>query len=386
MGGWRQFLALLQMSLGSSTGRLGSSFVTIVGTLCVVGVLISMLSMGAGARLEAESGASPDRAVIETNDDWIGGTISKQDAAIIASAPGIRRESDGKPMASGLSKAMITVYEKDGVSSISVPVLGVEPEYLRMISTLKMTGGRLFQPGLHELIVGKTRYSEDRGMAIGDRLWMHGDYWTIVGHFELPGTGSSLLLTDAATLMAAIGANSFYRMLVTLDPAVGFSRLAQAVASNPTLHVELRHEAEAAVADAKAVTRLLDFVSYFVGAVMAAGATVGSVNALYALVDQRRREMATLRAIGFGGGPIVLAILVESMLMALPGALLGALAAWILFNGHHISPEGLAFDLAVTPGLVAIGIGWALLMGLIGGLMPALRAASVPVTDALRSS
>jgi len=223
-------------------------------------------------------------------------------------------------------------------------------------------------------------------MAIGDRVWVRGDYWTIVGHFEANPVTDSGLLTDANTLMSAARGNNFARILVTVVPTGGFGRLQEALKANPTLHVDLKHQAESNLDDMKPITRLLNFVSYFVGAVMAAGATFGAVNALYALIDQRRREMATLRAIGFGGGPIALAVLIESMLMALPGAVLGAIAAWVLFNGHHISPVGLSFDLAVTPELVVIGVVWALAMGLLGGLMPALRAARVPVTDALRAA
>ena len=386
MRAWRQLVALLQMSLGSFDGRLGPSLVTLVGTACVVGVLISMLSMGAGARLQAENGASPDRAVVETSSGlWVGGAISKQEAGIIENEPGVRRDSGDKPMASGVAVTVITTYKQGDDSRISVPVVGVEPEYPRVVPELKLTAGRMFRPGMHELIVGKTRYTEDRDMAIGDRLWMRGDEWTIVGHFEARGMTNAALLTDALTLMSATQSNSFYRILVTLDPAGGFARLRQALKANPTLHVELKHEAEANLDDTRDITRLLDFISYFVGAVMAAGATVGAVNALYALVDQRRREMATLRAIGFGGGPIVVAVLIESMLMALPGALLGAIAAWALFNGHHISPAGVAFDLAVTPALAVTGIGWALLMGLVGGLMPAFRSARVPVAEALQA-
>lgn len=386
MRAWRQLVALLQMTIGSFEGRLGPSLVTLVGTACVVGVLISMLSMGAGARAEAEDSASPDRAVVETSEQWIGGAISKQDAGIIENEPGIRRDPEGKPMASGISIAMITTYKQSDDSRISVPVAGVEPEYPRVVPELKLTAGRMFRPGLHELIVGRTRYTEDRDMAIGDRIWLRGDEWTIVGHFQARGTTNAVLLTDALTLMSAMQSNSFFRILVTVDPAGGFARLQRALKTDPTLHVEVKHEAQAVLDDTKQITRLLDFISYFIGAVMAAGATVGAVNALYALVDQRRREMATLRALGFGGGPIVLAVLIESMLMALPGAVLGAVAAWALFNGHHISPAGLAFDLTVSPRLAVIGIVWALVMGLLGGLMPALRSARVPVTEALRAT
>jgi len=382
----RQLLALLEMSLGSFEGRLGPSLVTLVGTACVVGVLISMLSIGAGARREAEDSSSPDRALVERPAQGVGGPISKQDAGIIENLPGIRRDAQGKPMASGVAPVMITVRQKSDGSRIAVPVAGVEPEDFRVVPELKLTAGRMFRPGLHELIVGKTRYTEDRGMAIGDRLWLRGDDWTIVGHFEAHGTTNAILLADAATLMSAAHSNGYWRIVLTVDQPGGFAILQRALKASPTLHVELKHEADAVLEDTRPITRLLDFVSYFVGAVMAAGATVGAVNALYALVDQRRREMATLRAIGFGGGPIVVAVLIESMLMALPGAVLGALLAWAIFNGHHISPVGFSLNLTVTPELVVIGVVWALAMGLLGGLMPALRAARVPVTDALRAA
>jgi putative ABC transport system permease protein len=387
MRAWKQLVALLQMNLGSFEGRLGPAIVTLVGTTCVVGVLISMLSMGTGARLAAENGASPDRAVIETSVAWVGvdGTISQQDAALIASEPGIRQDAEGRPMMSGVFTTTVASYKKSDDSRVFAPVSGVQPEYLRVVPELKLTGGRMFRPGMHEVIVGKTRYTEDRGMAIGDRVWVRDNEWTIVGHFEARGMLDSQLLTDALTLMSAARNDSYSRVLVTLAPPGGFARLRQALEGDPTLHLELKHEAEADLDDAKPITRLLDFISYFIAAVMAAGATVGAVSALYALVEQRRREMATLRALGFGGGPIVLAVLIESMFMAMPGALLGAFAAWALFNGHHISPEGMAFDLTVTPGLVLIGIVWALVMGLLGGLLPALRSARVPVAEALGS-
>lgn len=388
MHAWKQLVVLLQMSLGSFEGRLGPSLVTLVGTACVVGVLISMLSMGMGARLMAESGASPDRAVIETSIEWVGvgGTISQQNAALIENEPGIRHNPKGKPMASGIFTSTIMSYKKSDDSRVFAPVNGVQPEYPSVVPELKLTAGRMFRPGLHEVIVGKTRYTEDRGMAIGDRIWLRGNEWIIVGHFEARGMLNSALLTDALTLMSASGSRDFTRVLVTLEQPEGFSRLGHALRADPTLHVDLKHEAEADLDDAKPITHLLDFISYFVATVMAAGATVGAVNALYALVEQRRREMATLRALGFGGVPIALAVLIESMLMAIPGAVLGAIAAWALFNGYHISPEGIAFDLTVTPRLVVIGIAWALLMGLLGGLMPAWRSARVPVADALRAT
>ena len=158
------------------------------------------------------------------------------------------------------------------------------------------------------------------------------------------------------------------------------------MAANPSLHVEVRREREELEDDFKQLNGLLDFVSLFVGAIMALGATLGAVNSLYAVVDSRRRELATLRALGFGSTAIVAATLCESILLALPGALLGAALAWLLFNNLAASPFGYSFQLDVTPALARLGIEWALVIGLVGGILPAIRAARVPVTTALRAT
>jgi putative ABC transport system permease protein len=171
-----------------------------------------------------------------------------------------------------------------------------------------------------------------------------------------------------------------------LESPGSFEPLRAAVQSNPSLHLDVQREREAVEQDFKPLNALLNFISYFVGSIMAIGATLGAVNSLYAIVDARRRELATLRAIGFRAAPIIASVLCESILLALPGALLGGALAWILFNGLAASPFGFSFNLAVTPDLAVIGVVWALAMGFVGGLLPALRAGRVPVTTALRAT
>ncbi|HEY1891811.1 MAG TPA: ABC transporter permease [Steroidobacteraceae bacterium] len=236
MHAWKQLVVLLQMSLGSFEGRLGPSVVTLVGTACVVGVFISMLSMGTGARLAAESGASPDRAVIENSIEWVRRRRhdSQQNVALVENEPGIRHDSYDKPMASSIFTSTITSYKKSDDSRVFAPVNGVQPEFPRVVPELKLTAGRMFRPGLHEVIVGKTRYTEDRGMTIGDRIWLRGNEWIIVGHFEARGMLNSALLTDALTLMSASGSKDFTRVLVTLDQPEGFARLRHALRADPT--------------------------------------------------------------------------------------------------------------------------------------------------------
>jgi putative ABC transport system permease protein len=156
--------------------------------------------------------------------------------------------------------------------------------------------------------------------------------------------------------------------------------------ANPSLHLDVKRQRDFVEEQFKQFNAILNFASYFIGTIMAIGATFGAVNSLYSIVDARRRELATLRAIGFGGAAIVAATLLESMVLALPGALLGAALAWVFFHGMAVSPFGFSFQLDVTPQLAEIGIVWALVMGLVGGLLPALRAARVPVVTALRAT
>ncbi len=171
-----------------------------------------------------------------------------------------------------------------------------------------------------------------------------------------------------------------------LQSPAAFDELVNAIKGNQLLHVKVEHEAELAEAGVQQVNGILNFVSYFVGAILAVAATIGAANSLYALVDSRRRELATLRAIGFSGAAVMASTLSEAMLLTIPGALIGAGLAWLFFNGRTASPFEFQFHLAVTPSLALLGIGWALCMGLIGGLMPAVRVARAPVTVALRAT
>ena len=190
-----------------------------------------------------------------------------------------------------------------------------------------------------------------------------------------PRPGICLVFSDADTVLSAFGRDSYNQVNVMLESPAAFAELTNAVNANPSLHVEAKHEAEVTEQGMKQFNGILNFVSYFVGAIMAVAATLGAANSLYAIVDSRRRELATLRAIGFSAGPIIAAMLSESILLALPGALIGAAFAWFCFNGFTTSPFGFSFHLAVTLPIVCLGIGWALVMGLVGGLSGPARGA-----------
>lgn len=245
----------------------------------------------------------------------------------------------------------------------------------------------MLQPGLSELVVNNQCARQYVGFEIGDKRPVHGADWTIVGRFDQGhGQTQCVVYADADSVISAFGRGSYNQVNVMLESPAAFADLAGALKANPTLRLEAKHEREVVEDRNRQLNGILNFVSYFVGAIMAMAATLGAVNSLYALVDSRRRVLATLRAIGFGSGAVVVATLAESILLAVPGALLGGLAAWLFFNGLSASPMGITFQLAVTPSLLVMGAVWALAMGLLGGLLPALRAARVPVTAALRAT
>ena len=225
------------------------------------------------------------------------------------------------------------------------------------------------------------------GLEVGDKVRLRGSEWTVVGRFGVNGGATeNALLTDADTLESAMSRHSLQAVTVVLNSAQEFDRFVTALNANPSINVDVKRETEWVAQQSKGLTGLLDFISYFVGTVMAIGASLGALNVMYSIIDGRKREIATLRAIGFGAGPIIVSVLLESLLLAVPGAFLGVLLAWLWFNGDTVSPVGISFQLAVTPRLALLGVIWALVIGLIGGFLPALRAARVPVATALRAT
>ena len=380
----RQFLALVRLNLSGITRRLGPALTIVIGVTCAVGTLVSLLAMGTGAQRQAMADVRPDRVVISgasTQRD-----IPLEAAAAIRNLPGIRKGADGEPIVVVESDVPLESRRRVTGARIYFPLVGVSGSLVQLVPELHFTEGRLFQRGLHELIVSNACVRVFSGFETGARRPIHGSDWTIVGRFDLGASQQCVAFADVDTLNSTFGRNSYERVRLMLASPADYATLKAAALANPTLHVEVQHEREHVEQEFRQLNALLNFVSYFVGTIMAIAATLGAVNSLYAMVDSRRRELATLRAIGFSPGAIVVSILSESVVLAVPGALLGCALAWVLFNGLSASPWGFSFQLAVTPALAVIGIGWALAMGLLGGLLPALRAARIPVTEALRAT
>jgi putative ABC transport system permease protein len=383
----RQSLALLRLNLEGLTARAGSVLTILIGVTCTVGVLVSMLAMGTGAHRQALGNVRDDTATVSSRGaGGLNSSVPRDEATTVADLPGIARGSDGRPLVGYTSVVIIEGRRRGTGVRVFFPLIGTSSNVTQMRPEMTFTAGRMFHPGLHELVASNSCIRTFTGFELGAKRSVRGVDWTVVGHFDQGNSMQCILLTDVETLMTVFGRNAFTEVSVRLKSPADFEAFRTALEANPALQLEAKRERDAVEEGFKRFSALLNFAAYFVGAIMAVGATLGAVNSLYSIVDARRRELATLRAIGFGSGAIVVATLVESMLLALPGALLGAALAWVFFHGMAVSPFGYSFQLDVTPQLAAIGIAWALAMGLIGGLLPAWRAGRVPVTAALRAA
>ncbi|MGO9802773.1 MAG: ABC transporter permease [Steroidobacteraceae bacterium] len=383
----RQFLALLRMNLEGEGARLGSVLTIVIGVTCTVAVLVSMLAMGTGAYQQAVGDVHDDEVIVQARGaQGIDSNVSRDEMVALRDLPAIDRDKDGEPRIAGIVIVPFEGHRRGTGRRVFFPLLGTSDAKFELRPPAHLTAGRLFRPGLNEIIATNACVRQFDGFELGAKRAVKGVDWLVVGHYDQGQSLECLVLTDAETLMSLFRRNGYNRINVRLEAPSDFGIFNRALEANPALTLEAKPAREQVESDMKQFNGLLNFVSYFIGSIMAIGATLGAVNSLYSIVDARRRELATLRAIGFGSAAVVAATLVESTLLALPGALLGAALAWLLFHGMAVSPFGFSFRLDVTPRLAEIGIAWALVMGFVGGLLAAERAARVPVTTALRAT
>jgi len=391
---FKQIGAVTLMNLQSIPSRLGSSLVIVVGIAGVVGVLISVLAMATGFSKALNNTGRPDRAIVLRGGSTseLGSTISRDNALTILDAPGVRKTAEGKPIGSAEVILIVDLPQKGSDSGVNVTLRGIGPEGFDARPEIKLIAGRMFQPAVRELIVGKSAQAQFKGLEIGSHIALRDSDWTVVGQFESGGDAhESEILADAETVMSAYRRNLFQSVTVLLDDVAAFDGFKDALTTNPTLSVDVKREPEYYAGLSKTLKMILFFVAYVVGGIMAVGALFGALNTMYSAVSARSLEIATLRAIGFGAGAVVVSVFVEALLLSLVGGLIGAAAAWLFFNGNTVNTLGanftqVVFHLTVTPQLLASGIIWACFIGVLGGLFPAIRAARLPVATALRAA
>ena len=385
-------LAAAGVGIASLPRRWGASSVIVIGIAGVVGVLVAMLAMGEGFQATLKGTGSDEAAIIlrggsqvETNS-----VISRNQAPLIVGLPGIARSADGRPLASPEVSQVVNLPSKADGTDANVQMRGVGDEGWEVRPHMRLVQGRRFERGLREIVVGQGVSAQYRGVEVGKTLRLGNEDWTVVGVFASGDSHDSEMWTDAQTLASTYDRGAYQSIIVRTEGKAGFEQFKAAMAADPRLKLDVETTKAYYAKQSGQLNQLLTILGTVIGAIMAIGAVFGALNTMYAAVAGRAREIATMRAIGFRGLPVVVAVMLETMLLALVGGVLGGLLAWLIFNGYSASTMGsnfsaVVFQFKVTPELLWSGLKWALGIGLVGGLFPALRAARLPITAALRA-
>lgn len=391
----KQILTITWMNLRAIPQRLGSSLVIVIGIAGVVGVLVALLSMSQGFGATLKATGKTDRALFLAGGvtGELSSTLLGDVLPLLRELPGIRKDAEGRSMASAELVVITELRRGEGAqrADVNVSLRGVEPMGLSIRPEVKLVEGRWFTPGLREVVVGQGAARQFQGVSVGSLLKFRGSEWTVVGVFASSGDAhESELWTDANTARSAFGrGSSASSLLAQLESPDSLEPLKAALKADPRLQVDVSTELAYYSSQSQQFSDQIGMLTGVVATIMAVGALFGALNSMYSAVSTRQVEIATLRAIGFSGLPVVLSVLTEAMLLAFSGGVLGATVAYLLFNGMTVSTLGanftqVAFNFAVTPELVQKGLSWALLIGLIGGLPPAIKAVRMPVVEALR--
>jgi len=391
----RQAASVANVGISTLRQRLGSSAVIVVGIAGVVGVLVALLAMAEGYSETLKKTGSADTAIVMrgASASEVMSVLERESVVQIAQAPGIARNAKGEPIVSDeiVVAANLPVRGGGADEEGSVQLRGVSEQAWAVRPQVKIIEGRKFTPGLRELIVGRGAARQFAGLTPGAEVRLGTQPWKVAGVFASGDSMESEVWGDA-TAVADTYRRGSSRAAVTvrLEDPKSFAAFKTALEANPQLKVEAATTLDYFGKQSEGMTKVIRAMGLAVGAIMAIGAMFGALNTMFAAVAARAREIATLRAIGFSGLPVVVAVMLETMLLALIGGLIGGVLAWLIFNGYSASTMAggavgqLAFQLHVTPELLWTGLKWALAIGFIGGLFPAVRAARLPVTTALR--
>ncbi|HEX5214907.1 MAG TPA: ABC transporter permease [Vicinamibacterales bacterium] len=390
----RQALAVTAVSIRTIPQRLSSSLVAVVGITGVVVVFVAVLSIGEGFKAAMTNAGRSDRAIIMRSgaDSEMSSGLAGDHVNIIKTAPGILQGTNATPLASSEMFVVIDVNRKATNTAANVPLRGVDATVLEVRPEVKIVEGRMFSFGTNEVIVGRAANRQFSKLNVGDLLHSGEISWQIVGVFEARGSvAETEIWCDVKILQSNYRrGNSYQSVLVRLDSAASFDPFKDWLTSNPQIDVQVRRESEYLESQSRALTTLVRILGSIIAILMGIGAVFGAVLTMYAAVVTRTREIATLRALGFGSMPVLLSVIGESIFLALCGGVIGGALAFLIFNGYQTSTMNwqtfsqVAFAFAVTPALLVQGILYSLAMGLVGGIFPALRAARLPISQALR--
>jgi len=388
-----QIAALVSFNLRTLPARIGSAAAAVVGIAGVVAVLVGLLSIGEGFRRTMTIAGSPDTVfVLRTGaDSEMASILTRDEAKIIAEAPGVARKN-GKPLVSPELFVMVNLPKRSTNTDANVPMRGIEQTAFDVRDEVKIIEGRKFHPGRNEVIVGRAAHYQFGGTDLGTEMVFGQNRWKVVGIFEAEGSISeSEIWADAAVLAPAYRRGSSYQnAVVRLASPGNYQTFKDSLMTDPRVSLKIVRETEYYAEQSRTLVRIVNFLAGIVTTLMGLAAIFGALNTMYTAVAARAREIATLEAIGFRGAPIVISVLIESIVLAVLGGVIGALGAWLAFDGFRAATlnwqtfSQVAFSFDVNGPLLVRGIVSAVVIGVIGGLFPAIRAARLPVAVALR--
>ena len=389
----RQAFEITRLSLATLGQRKGSSFASVFGIAGVVAVFVGVLSIGQGFRNAMTIAGSPRNAVVLRSgaDSEMMSGVSREESRIISEAPGIARGGNG-PLSSAELFVVINLPKRSTGTDANVPLRGVGQEAFDVRDDIEIVKGRRFETGRNEVIVGRAAALEFAGLELGGKVEVGKNEWTVVGIFtQRGGIAESEMWTDASVLQSAYRrGDTFQAVYARLTGQEAFDEFKDALTTDPRLNVKVIRQTDFYSEQSTAIYNLIVGLGAIIAILMAVGAVFGALNTMFSAVATRTREIATLRALGFNGLPVVVSILLESVVLALVGGGLGGGLAWWAFDGYQASTinwqtfSQVAFAFDVTPSLLAQGIFYATVIGMVGGLFPAIRAARMPVATALR--
>ena len=389
----KQIVSVTQFSLRSLPQRLGSSATAMLGIAGVVAVMVGVLSIAQGVLQTMTDSAGDNNAIVLRSgaDTEMMSGLSGDDARLISEAPGVARDANGAIASPELFVIVNLPMQSTGTDA-NVPLRGVQESAPDVRDGFTIVEGRMFEPGLNEVVVGRGAVGQFAGLTLGSTIEVGKEQWPVVGIFEAAGgMAESEIWVDASVLQQAYRrGNSYQAVYLKLDGSDSFDMFKDALTSDPRLNVKPMKTADYYASQSTTLYNLITGLGTTIAIIMGLGAIFGALNTMYTAVSSRTREIATLRALGFSSGPVIFSVVTESLLLALLGGVLGAVLAYIAFDGYQAATlnfasfSAITFAFDVNMKLLIQGIVFALLIGLIGGLFPAIRAARQPIAHALR--
>lgn len=385
---FRQIWLITSANLKAIPQRLGPAIVMAIGVGTAVGVLTALMAMASGLANTLIRTGNPDRVVVMSKDaGYESASVLDQDHVLaLAQAPGVARIRDGIPALSRDVIANVDLEARTGVLS-GVVVRGISPEGFAIRPEIKLSHGRMMRSGLHEMIIGRATQLQFDGVEVGDQVHLDDNRWLIVGVFTSGDTHESGFITDADTLLSVYGRTVVNSVVVKLEHSDAFDTLSDALMDHAALAFEVVRESDYYLRLSGRMSMLGD-IADVVGSIMALGALFCTLNVMYSAVSARDVEIATLRAIGFGAPGILASIVIESLLIAVAGAALGAGAAWAIFNGDvatmGFGRSSITYQFEIKYDVLSTALLWSCIIGFFGALFPAIRAVRTPITSVLR--